>query len=82
MKGGEELDDLDAYIAAALTDPAFARAWQHAAILDMPRLTRLRWWCTEHIDTLCCWLCDRGQWRAAQAIWRLSGLWQAARRAK
>jgi hypothetical protein len=51
-------------------------------ILGVSRLTRLRWWCTEHIDALCCWLCDHGQWRAAQAIWRVSRLWQATRRAR
>ena len=83
MKGGEELDDLDRYIADAMSDPAFARAWNRRTLRDLlPRKTRVRLWFTRRIDGTGIWLACHGQFRAAEALWRATRPVTAPRRAR
>lgn len=79
MKGGEELDELNRRIAAALASPQRHRylykgRWRHA--LPLPWYTRLRLWCTSWRDRLAIWLADHGHLAAAKAVWRLTGAWR------
>jgi hypothetical protein len=44
-------------------------------LTPLPRRTRLRLWYTRRIDSAACWLVDRRQFRAAIALWRVTGHW-------
>ncbi len=72
----DELDELERQFIAAWTSPA---AWRRARRADLrrnlSRRTRLRLWYTRRIDGTACWLVDRRQFRAAIALWRVTGHW-------
>ena len=79
MKGGEELDELDEMerrFIAAWSDPKRIRAARRADLRrNLSRRTRLRLRYTRRVDSIACWLVDRRQFRAAIAVWRITGHW-------
>lgn len=73
----EQLADLRERLAAILASPASARAQRRSTLRLLSRRTRLRLWYARRVDGVAIWLCDHGHPGAAEALWRLSGLWRA-----
>lgn len=80
---GQQAAEIKKRFLAALGTPAEqARAMNRALLRTLPLKTRLRLRCMACADHAAIWLCDRGRSGTAQALWRVSGLWQAKRRVR
>ena len=67
--------------AAILASPRYAREARRATLrANLPRRTRLRLWLTSRVDSVAICMVDHRRFGAAQALWRVSGLWQATAR--
>ncbi len=81
MKGGEELDQLDElerrFIAAWNSPAAWRRAQRATLRQNLSRRTRLRLWYTSRIDHIAYGLICRRRFRAARALWRVTGHWRS-----
>jgi hypothetical protein len=74
VRGGEELDELEARFAAILASPKAARRAHRATLrANLSRRTRLRLWYTSRIDGIACWLCDHRRFGAAEMLWWITG---------
>lgn len=76
----QQVAELRKRLAAILASPTqryrwlYKGRWRYA--LPLPWHTRLRLWCTRQVDGTAIWLCDRGRFGTARALWRASGLWR------
>ena len=79
MKGGGELDDLDAFqrrfVTAYLSGPALARDLTRQMRRSLSRRTRLRLRCLRLVDTAAYWLACHDHCDAARRLYQLTGLW-------
>jgi len=67
----QQAADLKERFAAVLASPAAARAFRRQTLRLLSRRTRLRLWCTSLVNITGIRLCDHGQWRAAEKLWRI-----------
>lgn len=71
-----ELAEYQRRVEQANTPAAIARHQRRELRHLLSRRARPRIWYRKQLTSAGAWLCGHGRWRAARALWRVTGLWK------